>query len=652
VSRSIWAWTESCVFVSTPMRGAGTLDTHEDQVRLGNEHGVRTVSSLTPLSWVAIAVMLTLAFSPAAALGKARRVHSRASLAPAAQGTSRAHRVTHPGSRSSDPLHAGRHSARDPNSHPELLAFGSGYSTNHGSNAVRALQRRLAGLGYSPGPIDGRYGPLTEQAVTRFQATHGLQVDGIAGPQTIGALASAKPVLHPGDGYVAGGSPLVRTLQRRLAAAGYPPGPIDGRFGPMTERAVTRFQTARHLQVDGIAGQQTLDRLETVLRRQVHHKPRSVTSRPGAAHHGSRPAPTRPSGGPSRTKPSSLASHRARRAAGSLSIAWIIVVACLLLAALAGLVWHRRRHRGGRLLASQAEVSGGSELEGAGRDLGPRQAMPDPPLSSVGNGQSAAESLAGEAEGHGEDHRDGAGAFRLASLLAQEGDHAGAQDALRRADERGHPEAAFMLGVLLAQQGDHAGAKEALRRADQRGHPDAAFDLGALLLQEGDRSAAEEAFRRSDERGDPGAACNLGVLLEQRGDRAAALDAYRRADKRGHGVGACNLGALLEQEGDVVGAKDAYRRADQRGDSAGAYRLGLLLEHDGDRVGAKEAYRRADQRGHPEAAYRLGLLLRQDGDHAEAIEAFRRAREKGSREVAVVAHAALMELGASGGVER
>ena len=45
------------------------------------------------------------------------------------------------------------------------------------------------GRGYAPGPIDGRYGPRTAQAVSRFQAAHGLVVDGIAGPFTLAALS-------------------------------------------------------------------------------------------------------------------------------------------------------------------------------------------------------------------------------------------------------------------------------------------------------------------------------------------------------------------------------------------------------------------------------------------------------------------------------
>lgn len=59
--------------------------------------------------------------------------------------------------------------------------------------AVKQLQRALKSVGYSPGTIDGSYGPSTESAVKRFQQAHGLVTDGIAGTKTLAALKAALP---------------------------------------------------------------------------------------------------------------------------------------------------------------------------------------------------------------------------------------------------------------------------------------------------------------------------------------------------------------------------------------------------------------------------------------------------------------------------
>lgn len=59
--------------------------------------------------------------------------------------------------------------------------------------------------------------------------------------------------LHPGAT-----GPEVEKLQTRLAELGFPPGKIDGDFGPATEAALLAFQKSRELLADGIAGPRTL----------------------------------------------------------------------------------------------------------------------------------------------------------------------------------------------------------------------------------------------------------------------------------------------------------------------------------------------------------------------------------------------------------
>ena len=56
---------------------------------------------------------------------------------------------------------------------------------------VKKLQEGLAYLGYHPGPIDGHYGQMTEDAVEAFQKKSKLYADGLVGPSTAKALNAA-----------------------------------------------------------------------------------------------------------------------------------------------------------------------------------------------------------------------------------------------------------------------------------------------------------------------------------------------------------------------------------------------------------------------------------------------------------------------------
>jgi peptidoglycan hydrolase-like protein with peptidoglycan-binding domain len=68
-------------------------------------------------------------------------------------------------------------------------ASASGLLTSGSSgNTVAAVQRAL---GMPADAIDGVYGPRTQANVRLFQQRHGLVVDGIVGPQTLGALGLA-----------------------------------------------------------------------------------------------------------------------------------------------------------------------------------------------------------------------------------------------------------------------------------------------------------------------------------------------------------------------------------------------------------------------------------------------------------------------------
>src|SRR5262245_47492412 len=75
----------------------------------------------------------------------------------------------------------------------------------------------------------------------------------------VAALGSAGPALSAPDPTLRRGSTGagVREVQTILIANGFKPGPVDGRFGPRTRRAVMEFQGAKQLVVDGIVGPKT-----------------------------------------------------------------------------------------------------------------------------------------------------------------------------------------------------------------------------------------------------------------------------------------------------------------------------------------------------------------------------------------------------------
>jgi hypothetical protein len=122
---------------------------------------------------------------------------------------------------------------------------------------VAGLQVALRAYGCYAGPIDGILGPATSSGVRRFQSRAGLPVDGKAGPATrrafgpLGRPLFARRALRRGTfGWD------VSVLQFLLARTGALV-PISGYFDARTDRALRRFQQARRLSTDGIAGPRT-----------------------------------------------------------------------------------------------------------------------------------------------------------------------------------------------------------------------------------------------------------------------------------------------------------------------------------------------------------------------------------------------------------
>lgn len=120
---------------------------------------------------------------------------------------------------------------------------------------VRQLQRKLKELGYFEGDCTGKYGELTQQAVSRFQENNGLEKNGMADLGTCTALytGAGVPLKDPATLRVGDDAESVADLQSKLAAYGYFDRNITGVFGATTEIAVKLFQMANGLAVTGEA---------------------------------------------------------------------------------------------------------------------------------------------------------------------------------------------------------------------------------------------------------------------------------------------------------------------------------------------------------------------------------------------------------------
>ncbi len=111
---------------------------------------------------------------------------------------------------------------------------------------VKRLQEKLGLI------IDGDFGPATMKAVKAFQTKAGLVVDGIAGPDTFAAMGLHELVLL----RVGSRGAMVKKLQEALSIG------ADGIFGNGTKASVTDFQKSNGLDADGMAGPETLSKLD------------------------------------------------------------------------------------------------------------------------------------------------------------------------------------------------------------------------------------------------------------------------------------------------------------------------------------------------------------------------------------------------------
>ena len=126
------------------------------------------------------------------------------------------------------------------------------------SAKIAALQVALRAHGLYKGEVDGISGPLTRGGLISFQKRNDIRATGKVGYATRCKLGKlGRPLLGQralGRGNVGWD---VTSLEFRLRRFGLPARRIDGRFDAATSAALKKFQRARGLDPDGIAGVRT-----------------------------------------------------------------------------------------------------------------------------------------------------------------------------------------------------------------------------------------------------------------------------------------------------------------------------------------------------------------------------------------------------------
>jgi peptidoglycan hydrolase-like protein with peptidoglycan-binding domain len=132
---------------------------------------------------------------------------------------------------------------------PTLRPGSSGVDVRTAQHLLREMSTLASPVGDSGVlMVDGRYGRDTTRAVKEFQTRYGLRADGVVGARTWEALVVTVG-RSSRNSAVMGAQIQLRALGHSVA--------VDGKYGPQTAAAVTRFQRTAGLRADGVIGRAT-----------------------------------------------------------------------------------------------------------------------------------------------------------------------------------------------------------------------------------------------------------------------------------------------------------------------------------------------------------------------------------------------------------
>lgn len=113
-------------------------------------------------------------------------------------------------------------------------SHGPDWSSKSADGNVQQMQAMLCNLGYYDRPVDGKFGPSTEAAVSKFQMFTGIKEDGIAGSITKGHLLQKRHDLSP-DVYPEDSKQVSKYMQGSII--NYTVGAIPGYLDQARARA-------------------------------------------------------------------------------------------------------------------------------------------------------------------------------------------------------------------------------------------------------------------------------------------------------------------------------------------------------------------------------------------------------------------------------
>jgi peptidoglycan hydrolase-like protein with peptidoglycan-binding domain len=125
-------------------------------------------------------------------------------------------------------------------------------------STVKTYQNKLNNIGYSCGSADGLHGSKTTSAIKRFQNDNNLVVDGELNRET---KSKIDEKVNSFKNVKVNALTRNEEIQLRLNELGYNCGVVDGKIGPITRKAIMKFQRDNNLEVDGNVGPITFKKL-------------------------------------------------------------------------------------------------------------------------------------------------------------------------------------------------------------------------------------------------------------------------------------------------------------------------------------------------------------------------------------------------------